>query len=96
VEDEAALKEIEEEEASIAARNAALEARKAKWRAHHPAGPIAFDFHDDGVEYIRGTEHSSAREKLPAMSDDEDDIEIERTLAPGVQSSPTSVADRNA
>jgi hypothetical protein len=96
VEDEAALKEIEEEEASIAARNAALEARKPKWRACHPAGPTAFDFHDDGVEYIRGTEHSPARDKLPAISDDEDDIEIERTLAPGVQSSPTSVADRNA
>jgi hypothetical protein len=90
------MKEIEEEEEAIRARSALLASRKAKWKARHPAGPTTITFHDDGVEHARTTGRPAARGSLPPISDDEDDVEIKRTLAPGVRSSPGSVDDRNA
>lgn len=93
--DEAAIKEIEDQEALIAARKETLATRKAKWKAKLPAGPITFNFHDDGVEYARTTRDPTPKNTLPPASDDEDDIEIERTLAPVAHSSPGSVGDRN-
>jgi hypothetical protein len=94
-EDEAALKEIEDEETAIAERSKALANRKEKWRARHPAGPTTFTFHDNGVEYNRFARRPTGKGVLPSVSDDEDDVEIEKTLAPGVHSSPGSVADPN-
>jgi hypothetical protein len=90
------LREIEEEEAAIAAQTAILAKRKAKWKAKRPVGPITVTFHDDGAEYTSKPDQATKRSSLPPLSDDEDDIEIERTLAPGVRSSPYSVDDRNA
>jgi hypothetical protein len=94
--DEAALKEIEDEELAIAERSVALAHRKAKWKARNKAGPTTFDFHDDGMEYSRSAKTPTGKGDLPSLSDDEDDVEIEKTRAPGVHSSPASVVDRNA
>jgi hypothetical protein len=90
------MREIEEEEEAIRTRSALLASRKAKWKASHPAGPTTFTFHDDGVEYTRAMRRPAGRGSLPPVTDDEDDVEIERTLAPGVRSSPGSVDDLNA
>jgi hypothetical protein len=93
--DEAAIKEIEDQEALIAARKETLATRKAKWKAKLLVGPTTFNFHDDGVEYVHTTRDSTPKNTLPPASDDEDDIEIERTLAPVAHSSPGSVGDCN-
>jgi hypothetical protein len=95
-EDEAAMKEVEEVEAAAATRRALLASRKAKWKAQLPVGPTTVTFHDDGVEPPRSAEHPAARHELPPASDDADDMEIEATRAPGVRTSPGSVADSNA
>jgi hypothetical protein len=94
-EEEAAMREFEEEEEAIRARSALLANQKAKLKAHHLAGPTIITFHDDGVEYTCTTGRPAARGSLLPISDDKDDVEIERMLAPGVHSSPGSVVDRN-
>jgi hypothetical protein len=48
------------------------------------------------MEYSRSAKTPTGKGDLPSLSDDEDDVEIEKTRAPGVHSSPASVVDRNA
>ncbi|KAJ7342650.1 hypothetical protein DFH08DRAFT_811721 [Mycena albidolilacea] len=63
--EEAAMKEIEEEQEAIRAQSALLASWKAKWKARHPVGPTTITFHDDRVEHAHTMGCPVARGRKP-------------------------------